>query len=63
MLGIDPNTNFVYSLEWALHSMVMPIFLLLCIRKEHVDSKGYKYEGIRIRVIFRECSCKKRGRG
>lgn len=38
-------------------------FLLLCIRKEHVDSKGYKYEGIRIRVIFRECSCKKRGRG
>ena len=26
--------------------MVMPIFLLLCIRKEHVDSKGYKYEGI-----------------
>lgn len=34
--------------------MVMPIFLLLCIRKEHVDSKGYKYEGIRIRVIFRE---------
>lgn len=49
--------------EWALHSMVMPIFLLLCIRKEHVDSKVYKYEGIRIRVIFRECSCKKRGRG
>ena len=52
MLEIDPNTNFVYSLEWALHSMVMPIFLLLCIRKEHVDSKVYKYEGIRIRVIF-----------
>ncbi|WP_373239667.1 hypothetical protein, partial [Dorea longicatena] len=44
--------DFVYSLEWALHSMVMPIFLLLCIRKEHVDSKVYKYEGIRIRVIF-----------
>ena len=38
--------------EWALHSMVMPILLLLCIRKEHVDSKVYKYEGIRIRVIF-----------
>ena len=32
--------------------MVMPILLLLCIRKEHVDSKVYKYEGIRIRVIF-----------
>lgn len=28
------------------------ILLLLCIRKEHVDSKVYKYEGIRIRVIF-----------
>ena len=49
--------------DWALHSMVMPILLLLCIRKEHVDSKVYKYEGIRIRVIFRECSCKERGRG
>lgn len=35
-----------------MNGHLMPIFLLLCIRKEHVDSKVYKYEGIRIRVIF-----------
>ena len=38
--------------EWALHSMVMPILLLLCIRKEHVDSKVYKYEGICILYVY-----------
>lgn len=37
-------------------------FLLLCIRKEHVDSKVYKYEGIRIRVIFENALVKERKR-
>lgn len=43
--------------------MVMPIFLLLCIRKEHVDSKVYKYEGIRIRVIFENALVKREEEG
>ena len=35
------------------------LFLLLCIRKEHVDSKACKYEGISIRVIFENALVKR----